>query len=142
MILMNITSRTAHRYALGFLLACILTCATLTADAAVASPVHARPVSLSDARYAPDYLSNLGAGASLTITAQCPRGGHWNDVSAYTWRGGALSGQRWTDDGILSYWLPRAEHGRPGTYFGRVTFDGITFRNTTRAAVIVAGWCG
>ena len=46
---------------------------------------------------------------------------------------GALGGQRWNADHDRTYW--RAAYG------GRVTFDGVTFRNATTRTVLVGGWC-
>ena len=109
------------------LVALILSSA-LAADAAVA-----KPVSLSDARTAPDFLRALKPGRTVTVTRQCPRGGYWMETSAYRGRGGALGGQRWTSDHTVTYW--------PAAYGGRVTFDGITFANRTTRTVLVGGWC-
>jgi len=103
----------------------------MPAAAAHAAPA-AQPVKLSDARTAPDYLRALKPGRTVTVTRQCPRGG-WSDTSAYRGRGGALGGQRWNADHDRTYW--RAAYG------GRVTFDGVTFRNATTRTVLVGGWC-
>lgn len=104
-----------------------------------ASDAHGRAVSLSEARQAPTYLVMLYPGASVSYDpddgmGNCPhRGGFFSDVSAYDWRGGAIGPQR-TDDWSVEYW--RHPSG------GRVTFDGLTFRNRTHRKVLVAGWCG
>ena len=100
--------------------------ATLAALAALALPAtasgHARAVALTDAVAAPSYVRVLAPGASVTKTRQCPRGARWSDFNAYRGKGRALAPQR------RSAW-------------GRVTFDGRTFRNGERFAVLVAGWC-
>ncbi len=99
-----------------------LTLATL----ALAAPAvaDAKPVSLDDARSAPDSLTLLQAGESAK-PAECV-----TEVSAYGWRGRKLGPQTRTHAGFS--W-------RSAT--GRVTFDGATFRNRSRRAVLVAGWC-
>lgn len=109
---------------------------------ALASPsAHAVPhaVGLFDARQAPTYLVYLTPGGRVTYARgrngyNCPRSdAYFSDVSAYTWRGGSLSVQRWSRDRTLTYW--RSPDG------GRVTFDGITFRNASASPVLVGGWC-
>ena len=136
-----ITSRNAHRFALAFLACVISTCALLTMDAS-ASTMQARPVTLAQAEVAPTFMSNLGPGnyvdAGDPATGyQCATdealNGYFTDTSAYTWRGGALSGQTWNADHTVTMWRDKA--GRA------VTFDGIRFRNHTNHMVIVAGWC-
>lgn len=112
---------------------------SLVLTLAASSVAHAhhpvgKRVALSDARVAPDYLRALKPGRSVTVTRQCGRNGFWSEVSAYRGRGGALGGQQWNRDHDLTFW--RAPYG------GRVTFDGITFRNATSRAVLVGGWCG
>lgn len=96
---------------------------------------HARAVSLSDSVYPPTYLVYLYPHASVTFADvkgyNCPHGGYFSDVSAYSWHGRALGAQRHTT--LLDSWRNRT---------GRVTFDGITFRNASRSYVLVAGWCG
>jgi len=109
----------------------------MPAAAAHAAPA-AQPVKLSDARTAPDYLRSLKPGRTVTVAdgEQCVSDGHaalFSDVSAYRGRGGALGGQRWNADHDVTYW--RAAYG------GRVTFDGIAFRNATTRTVLVGGWC-
>ncbi len=101
--------------------AAVLAVAAPTADAS-------RAVSLDDARTAPDALTYLSAGESVSFEAPCP--GPFTEASAYGWRGRALGAQRRTD--ALTYWRTRT---------GRVTFDGVTFRNASRRPVLVAGWC-
>jgi hypothetical protein len=106
-----------------------LAIAVLSAPAATASSEpQARPVTLRDARVAPSYLHLVQPGRSVTRTHQCDRGGYWTELSAYQWNGEALPAQRWN-----------ADHDRMS--WGRVTFDGITFRNHYSQPVIVAGWC-
>lgn len=106
------------------------------------SPRHVRAVGLADALSPPQYIVYLGVGAHVTyartdkghVGENCPRtGGYFTDVSAYHWNGTALRAQRWTPDGTVTYW--------PNSNGRRVTFDGITFTNRTRAPVLVAGWC-
>jgi hypothetical protein len=94
----------------------------------------ARPVALTDARVSPDTLARIPAHSERTYPASAQCGdGYWTEYSAYTRTGGALGGQQWNEDNTLSWW--RAPHGR-------VTFDGITFRNKTNRTVLVGGWCG
>lgn len=126
---------TVTRTALLFLLACVVCSAVLTFDARDASadshPV-AHPVSMADATYPADFHARLRPGASVTVDNQCGHGDFFSEFSAYRSDGGALAGQRWGQDGTLVWWSGR---------HGRVTFDGITYKNGTRATVIVAGWC-
>jgi hypothetical protein len=94
-------------------------------------------VSLGQAETPPTYLTYLWPNGHVTYARghdghNCPRGGFFTDTSAYRWNGGALGPQRWNRDHTLTYWRG---------YKGNVTFDGITFTNTTRAKVLVAGWC-
>lgn len=102
----------------------------------LASLAHAdvapRAVSLSDARRAPDTLVYLYPHQRVTPT-QCAGSGYFTDTSAYTWRGGALSAQRWNRAHDRTFWS--------APYGGRVVFDGVTFRNATARGVLVAGWC-
>lgn len=130
--------RNAHRIALAFLACTIATCALLTTDAAYAQ--DGRPVTLAQANAPATFLSNLGPGAYITTADtdgySCVHGarhGYFSEVSAYTWRGGALTGQHWDAARDIDVWRDHA--GRA------VTFDGITFRNHTHHVVIVAGWC-
>jgi hypothetical protein len=97
---------------------------------AIASPSvpAARAVALSDATAPPTTLTLLRPGRSTTWQGACLL----SDASAYGWRGEALGAQRWVAHRTVMTWR--------GTG-GRVTFDGVAFRNHTRAAVIVAGWC-
>lgn len=95
------------------------------------------PVSLNDAEAAPTYLVYLWPHAKVTYTyhdgaANCPGGGYFTNVSAYTWRGNAVGPQHWNRIHDLIVWK---------THSGRVTFNGITFHNSSRAPVLVAGWC-
>ena len=119
-----------HSILTGFILA-----AALVGTAATA---HARPVSLSAALSPPTYLVFLYPHASVTYAYgregyNCPREGrYFADVSAYAWNGSAIGAQRWTRDRTVTYWRNRT---------GRVTFDGVTFRNASRQFVLVAGWC-
>lgn len=102
--------------------------ATLVALALVPSAASAsRPVTLRDARVSPSYLRLLEPGRATTVLRQCP-GYFWQELSAYQWNGESLPAQRWNRDHTLLRW-------------GRVTFDGITFRNHYRQPVLVAGWC-
>lgn len=115
---------------------------------AILSPSHAQasahPTYLSDATRSPRTLVLLPPRAHVTYAHgragwQCrrgPQGYYYSEVQAYTWHGGALQVQRWSADRTLTYWrLPRA-YGR-----GRVTFDGVTFRNHSTRPALVAGWC-
>ncbi len=88
----------------------------------------AEPVGLADAASAPSYVSVLAPGASVTVDRQCRGGRWWSDVNAYRWTGRPLAAQTWNGDRTVTRW-------------GRVTFDGVTFRNGGRVAVLVAGWC-
>ena len=104
--------------------------AALAVTAALSVPSDAsaaRAVSLADASAAPSYLRLLAPGEAVTRSRQCGRA-YWSDVNAYRWHGGTLAPQRWNRDRTLTRW-------------GRVTFDGLTFRNGSRSAVLVAGWC-
>lgn len=101
-----------------------------------AQPAQPREVELSDARRAPSKLAYLKPGQYKTWAHgeagfNCRRG-YFTDTSAYHWDGSALAPQRWNRDRTLAYWR---------SVRGRVTFDGITFRNHTSQPVIVAGWC-
>jgi hypothetical protein len=91
----------------------------------------AQPVVLSDAAVSPTWLRLVQPHRSAAIPLGCAY--RASDVSAYRWNGHALGAQRWTADHLVTYWTTR--HHR------RVTFDGVTFRNRTRSAVIVAAWC-
>jgi hypothetical protein len=108
--------------------AAILTAAML----APGSPaIAAQSVRLTDATVAPSWLRLVQPHRSAAIPLGCAY--RLSDVSAYRWNGHALGAQRWTADHLVTYWTTR--HHR------RVTFDGRTFRNRTRSAVIVAAWC-
>lgn len=106
------------------------------------SQAHGKPVGLSQSEVAPTYLTYLWPGASVTYASEddgynCVdkhgRGVGWfSDVSAYTWQGKPLSQQQWAQHHTLTFWRAKK---------GRVTFDGITFRNHTSKPVLVAGWC-
>ena len=135
--------RTATLAAIACALAIIagtLAASLVLADYAGASTGAPAPraVALSDANVAPTHLVYLWAGAHVTMAdAQgftCTRGRGWYvETSAYRWNGAPLSAQRWNRSRTLTFWRdPRG---------GRVTFDGITFRNRTARAVLVAGWC-
>lgn len=93
---------------------------------------NARAVSLSDATYPPTYLRYVYPHRSVTRTRQCGRDGYWSNVSAYKWDGSALGAQQWDRRNLRYQWR---------SLYGRVTFDGITFTNSTRYPVLVAGWC-
>jgi hypothetical protein len=142
----RLTSADRKRAALAFaplaalaVIVAALAFAVPTSHASAKRAPHAPlAVGLFDATTPPQYEVYLGVGASVTYAHgrngyNCPRGGYFTDVSAYTWRGGSLTVQRWNRDHTLTYW--RSQDG------GRVTFDGITFRNHSRAPVLVAGWC-
>lgn len=128
------TTRTARFIANLFLSTLIIAAVSLT-GAAVAKakrPPVGRPVSLSQARTAPDFIASVRSHTVVTVDGQCRRG-YFTDTSAYWSNGDALAGQRWTFDRALTYWkAPR----------GYVTFDGVTFRNLTPYRVLIAGWCG
>lgn len=99
--------------------------ATALATLALASPA------LGDARTPPTELAYLQPHASVTYAHgrsgyNCQPRGWFSDMQAYRWNGSAMPAQRRTRDGYR---------------WGRVTFDGITFRNGSRAPVLVAGWC-
>jgi hypothetical protein len=108
------------------------------ADGSAAPPhvqIAPRAVGLFDAERPPTYLVYLYPRGSVTLADahgyNCKRGGYFTDTSAYTWRGGSLGRQHSSD--TLQWW--RSQDG------GRVTFDGVTFRNRTPSPVLVAGWC-
>lgn len=118
--------------------ACIALACFACVSSAVAAP---RAVRLSDARTAPTHLALLAPHARTTLDDwQCGRAPvngsasdrYYSDTSAYGWDGHALGAQRWTRDHTVTYWRTRT---------GRVTFDGVVFRNHSRRAVLVAGWC-
>lgn len=78
------------------------------------------------------FAASLRPGQSVVVWPQCPGRAVFSDVHAVRSDGSPLySAQAWTRDG-LTYW--RGRHGR-------VTFDGLVFRNRTHARVWVAGWC-
>lgn len=90
----------------------------------------AHPVSLADARSAPDYIAAIPAHAAVTFDVACVA----SDVSAYRADGRAIGAQHRTRAG-LDYWrIPRIG--------GRVTFDGRTFVNRSSVRATVAVWCG
>lgn len=99
---------------------------------------QAHAVPITAARHAPREMVYLYPGGTVTYDKgfQCPRGAYFSDVSAYTWKGGKLGRQTWESNGPYVYSQWRSGFG------GRVTFDGITFRNETPRRVLVAGWCG
>jgi hypothetical protein len=115
---------------------CILSAACIVGAGIVASDAMAaaRPVALADASTPPNTLRYVMPGQHVTYPIQCANGsGFWSDVSAYRWNGKPLGAQRWSRSALRWVWDdPRG---------GRVTFDGITFRNRTRSPVLVAGWC-
>lgn len=90
------------------------------------STAQAHAVGLSQARSAPTWLVSVPAHRTRTVLRQCPHGTWFSEFSAYRWDGSPLPAQRRTGD--LVRW-------------GRVTFDGLTWRNHTSATVLVAGWC-
>jgi hypothetical protein len=106
-----------------------LIAASLAAPAQAGQGENAgKPVGMGDATSAPSFMQMLKPGHSLTVTRQCGTD-YWVELSAYTWRGTALPGQRWN-----------ADHDR--LHWGRVTFDGITWTNHyPHQAVLVAAWC-
>src|SRR5204863_147484 len=87
--------------------------------------LEALPGWLSDATAVPTFVAVVTPGRSVTKVRQCRGRGYWSDVNAYRWDGGALAAQRWNSDRTVMRWA-------------RVTFDGITFRNGGRTAVLVA----
>lgn len=105
------------------LLLCAL--APLAQGAGTASPSHARSVALSDARRAPDHLYVIKAHASRTISLRIALSA--TEVSAYTWTGGNLPGQRWNEMRDVTRW-------------GSVTFDGRTVTNPHSTPVLFAMW--
>jgi hypothetical protein len=112
----------------------VLTCvaiALLSAAPASGEPTG-RAVQLSAARHGADFSATLRPGASVTVENQCGHGGFFTEYSAYRSNGGALGAQQWREGRTLVTWAGR---------HGRVTFDGITFKNGTLAVTIVAGWC-
>lgn len=129
------TNRTARRLANLFLCSLILAAAGLTGAAVAKAEPQAKPVALSDARMAPDFIASVRPHNAVLIEYQCDRHGrtYFTDTSAYRRNGAALGAQRWTRDHTLTYWkAPK----------GYVTFDGVTFRNLTPYRVLIAGWCG
>jgi len=112
-----------------------------TAGSFASDAMQARPVALPQATIAPDRMALLQPGRSVTYTSEddgynCPeKHAFFTETSAYRWNGYQLSGQRWNADHTVTYW-------RDNRHGGRVTFDGITFRNHTHRPVLVAGWCG
>lgn len=111
--------------------AVLATLAVCTIAMPAVSRADPRPMgpTLEMARSAPQTLRYLKAHTAVTITRQCPRGHYWTELSAYTWRGGRLPAQ--------------VRHGGVNSreQWGRVTFDGITWRNHYNHPVLVAGWC-
>lgn len=77
------------------------------------------------------FTARLSPHRVVTVERQCPRGGYFTESQAYRSNGAGMR-QRWNVDRTLTYWNAPT---------GRVTFDGVTFRNRTRATVIVKGWC-
>jgi hypothetical protein len=133
---------TFWRVAVATCLALALMCApSMAADTAPYAPT------LAQARLAPDFLALVPAHARVTVERQCgtptrtPSGitdwspGWFTETQAYRRDGSAMGRQTWTSDHTRAYWR------YPGTRT-RVIFDGITFGNYTRHAVLVAGWCG
>lgn len=131
---------TAALWAIGGTLVFIAAVLFATVSVAQASP---RAVSLSDARTPPTALAivrphhaymppadNEGRPCGLGVRHH----GYFSDVSAYQWTGAALAPQRWDRIGVY-YW--NIGHG----HHGRVTYDGLMWRNESRRTVLVAGWC-
>lgn len=107
-----------------------------------------KSVELSAASIEPDYLAYVPSDGRATPkrairdyygrpcrNPDTGRRGYFSDVQAYRWDGGALAGQQWDGTRLLYSWADTREGGR-------VTYDGITFRNHTARPVLVAGWCG
>ncbi len=116
-------------------IATIITAAALAgAAAAPADASYPRAVSLSDASSAPSFLHLVKPGRSYLTLTQCRGDSYFSDTSAYRWNGQQLSAQRWDRDRTITFWRDRRG--------GRVTFDGIVWRNRTHRSVLVAGWCG
>lgn len=108
------------------------TLAATSIAAGVAYASTARPMSTSDATAGADFTATIRPGQRLTIEHQCARGGYFTEFSAYRHDGSALGPQNWREGRTLVYW--QGAHGR-------VTFDGVTWRNETRATAVVKGWC-
>jgi hypothetical protein len=105
--------------------------ATLSAMAAGATP-QPRAAPASAATVDADFSASLRPGAVVTVDRQCAHGGWFTEYQAYRSNGDALGPQHRSRDGLLVSWAGR---------HGRVTFDGVTFRNLTHARTRVAGWC-
>jgi hypothetical protein len=109
-----------------------------TSRAHATVPPPSDVVSLWDAVQPPSELSVVWPGESHTYARgregwNCSHHAWFTDVQAYRWNGQALGRQQWNDRTQVIFW--RDKRG------GRVTFDGITFRNRTHHPVQVAGWC-
>jgi hypothetical protein len=127
------------RYVLVFLL-------LLGIGGAIESPAHAAPgpraVSLADASAPPTMLAYVLPGHAFTPNTDSEgrpchahgRAGYFSDASAYRWNGSALGAQHWNASALVYYWHARG-------HVGAVAYDGLTFRNDTRAPILVAGWC-
>lgn len=112
------------------ILACVLACVLAP------SAMGARSVSFADRTADADFMAHVAPGTVLTVDRQCPRDGWFTEYSAYAADGSAIGAQvvsRYADGTVK----------RVAWRYGRrsVTFDGATFRNHTRHAVLVAGWC-
>lgn len=118
------------------------------AVAAQASPVF-RPVSLTDAKTPPTILYLLPAGGYADAARHspdilCADGSYPTDVGAFRWNGRAIGRQYWNDDQDVMSWDVWQNNRRPHrgrNWLGWVQFDGITFTNFSRQAVLVAAWC-
>lgn len=135
--------RYARRAVFAIVGALVLTAALTFAAYGTAHAATHRAVSLADASAPPTVLAILRPHHAYMPAADwqgrpCGLGGrrhgYFSDVSAYRWNGSALGPQRWDDIGV-DYW--QLGHGR----HGRVTYDGLMWRNESRATVLVAGWC-
>jgi hypothetical protein len=111
---------------------CTIAMPVASAVAAPGGASYERGVSIRDATVAPYFAATLAPGKSVTLVQQCPHRGYFTEYSAYRHDGSALAAQNGIGRDNLVSW--RGAHGR-------VTFDGVTFHNGTRARVIVAGWC-
>lgn len=105
---------------------------SLAATAVAVAAPQPRAVPASAATVGADFSASLRPGGVVTVDHQCAHGGWFTEFQAYRSDGRALGPQRRSPDGRLRFWAGR---------HGRVTFDGVTFRNGTRARARVAGWC-
>lgn len=107
----------------------------IVACASASPAMGARSVSYADRTTDADFSAHIAPGTVLTVDRQCGHG-WFTEFSAYRADGAAIGAQRVERfaDGTMKRVL--WQYGRHN-----VTFDGVTFRNHTRHAVRVAGWC-